>query len=124
MPPTQYSMSQDEKKLFCQVLKDVRLPDGVASNIHNNVHVSEMKLIGLKSHDNHVLLQQLLPLAIRRILPTQVTAALIHVSNFFKKIYSSTIRVSDMQKLEAEIADTKHSRNYISIGIFLTLWYT
>jgi hypothetical protein len=76
------------------------------SNIHNNVHVSEMKLIGLKSHDNHVLLQQLLPLAIRRILPTRVTATLIRVSNFFKKIYSSTIRVSDMQKLEAEIAET------------------
>jgi hypothetical protein len=37
MPPAQYSMSRDEKKLFCQVLKDVRLPDGVASNIHNNV---------------------------------------------------------------------------------------
>jgi hypothetical protein len=76
------------------------------SNIHNNVHVSEMKLIGLKSHDNHVLLQQLLSLAIRRILPTRVTAALIRVSNFFRKIYSSTIRVSDMQKLEAEIAET------------------
>jgi hypothetical protein len=106
MPPAQYAMSPEEKKLFCQVLKSVRLPDGVASNIQNNVHVSEMKLIGLKSHDNHVLLQQLLPLAIRRILPTRVTAALIRVSNFFKQIYSSTIRVSDMQKLEAEIAET------------------
>ncbi|WVZ74604.1 LOW QUALITY PROTEIN: hypothetical protein U9M48_022766 [Paspalum notatum var. saurae] len=92
MPLALNSMSPDEKKLFCQVSKDVRFPDGVASNIHNNVHVSEIKLIGLKSHDNHVLLQQLLPLAIRRILPTRVTATLIRVSNFFKQMYSPTIR--------------------------------
>ena len=68
--------------------------------------VKEKKLVGLKSHDNHVLLQYLLPLALRRILPEIVSAALIRVSNFFKQIYSPIIRISDMHKLESEIAET------------------
>lgn len=106
LPPAPYTMSPDEKKMFCEVLKGVKFPDGYASNIHNNVRVNEKKLVGLKSHDNHILLQHLLPLAIRRILPERVCAALICVSNFFKQIYSPVIRISHMQKLEAEIAET------------------
>jgi hypothetical protein len=71
-----------------------------------NVIVEEKKIIGLKSHDNHVLLQDLLPHVVRNILPTQTTAALIRVSNFFKQIYSPVFHVRDIQKLEAEIAET------------------
>ena len=121
MPPAVYAMSADEKKLFCELLKGVRFPDGFASDIHNNVHVTEMKLTGLKSHDNHILLQHLLPLAVRRILPTRVTAALIRVSNFFKQIYSSTIRVSDMQKLEVEIAETLSILETIFVPAFFDI---
>ena len=36
----------------------------------------------------------------------RVSAALIWVSNFFKQIYSSVIRVSDMENLKAEIDET------------------
>ena len=106
LPPASYTMSASEKTLFCEVLKGVKFPDGYASDIRNNVDVKEKKLVGLKSHDNHVLLQYLLPLAVRRILPEIVSAALIRVSNFFKQIYSPVIRISDMHKLESEIAET------------------
>lgn len=70
------------------------------------MHVKEKKIIGLKSHDNHVLLQDLLPLAVRRTLPERVSAVLIRVSRFFKQMYSQVIRISDMQRLQAEIAET------------------
>jgi hypothetical protein len=92
--------------MFCQVLKEVKFPSGYASDMRCNVQVKEKKIIGLKSHDNHILLQHLLPIAIRNLLPERVSATLIRVSNFFKKIYSPTIRISDMQNLEAEIAET------------------
>uniref|UniRef100_I1PJB6 Transposase Tnp1/En/Spm-like domain-containing protein n=1 Tax=Oryza glaberrima TaxID=4538 RepID=I1PJB6_ORYGL len=92
LPPAPYSMTSEEKKLFCKVLNGVKFPDGYASDIRRNVQVNEKKIIGLKSHDNHVILQQLLPLAVRRILPENVSAALVRVSNFFKQIYSPVIR--------------------------------
>lgn len=121
LPPAPYSMNSEEKKLFCKVLNGVKFPDGYASDIRRNVQVNEKKIIGLKSHDNHVILQQLLPLAVRRILPENVSAALIRVSNFFKQIYSPVIRVSDMQKLEAEITETICLLEKIFLPSFFTI---
>jgi hypothetical protein len=43
---------------------------------------------------------------VRNILPTQTTPALIRVSNFFKQIHSPVFHVRDMEKLEAEVAET------------------
>jgi hypothetical protein len=70
------------------------------------VHVKDRKITGLKSHDNHVILQDLLPLAVRRTLPGRVSDVLIRVSRFFKKMYSLVIRISDMKKSGAEIAES------------------
>jgi hypothetical protein len=86
LPPAPYSMSPNEMKLFCQVLKGVKFPDGYASNIRQNVHVGERKVFGLKSHECHIILQDLLPLAVRKILPEIVSAGVIRISNFFKKL--------------------------------------
>ena len=106
LPPAPYSMSLDEIKLFCQVLKGVKFPDGYASNIRQNVHVGERKVFGLKSHECHIILQDLLPLAVRKILPEIVSAGVIRISNFFKKLSAPVIRISDMESLQADIAET------------------
>ena len=47
-----------------------------------------------------------MPLAVRKILAEIVSAAVIRVSNFFKKICSPVIRITDMESLEADIAET------------------
>jgi hypothetical protein len=105
LPPAPYTMSSNEKKLFCQVLKGVKFPTGYASDIRHNIHVNERKIIGLKSHEEHIILQHLMPLAMRHILPEIVSAAIIRVSNFFKKICAPIIRTGDMETLETEIAE-------------------
>lgn len=91
LPPAPYSMSPNEKKLFCKVLKGVKFPHGYASDIRHNVHVNERKIFGLKSHESHIILQHLLPLCVRKILPEIVSAAVIRVCNFFKKLSSPVI---------------------------------
>jgi len=106
LPPAPYTMSPDEKKLFCEILKGVKFPDGYASNIRHNIHVNEKKIFGLKSHEWHIILQHLLPLAVRKILPEMVSAGVIRISNFFKKLCSPVIRRSDMDSLESDIAET------------------
>ena len=94
LPPTPYTMSPDEQKLFCEILKGDKFSDGYASNIRHNIHVNEKKIFGLKSHECHIIIQHLLPLAVRKILPEMVSAGVIRISNFF-------IRRSDMDSLEA-----------------------
>jgi hypothetical protein len=69
IPPARYTMSSAEKAKFCQLLKDVRFPDAYASNIGRCINVKECKISGLKSHDYHVLLERIVPLAVRGLLP-------------------------------------------------------
>jgi putative effector of murein hydrolase LrgA (UPF0299 family) len=64
------------------------------------------RYLGLKSHENHIIVQHLLPLAVRKILPKTVSAGVIRICNFFKKLSSPVIRISDMESLEADIAET------------------
>ena len=66
--------------------------------------MDEMKLVGLKSHDCHVLMQQLLPVAIRGILPDIVRFAITRLCFFFNAIYSKVIDHKQLNDLENEAA--------------------
>ncbi|KAF5932919.1 hypothetical protein HYC85_029090 [Camellia sinensis] len=68
----QFTMTKDEKDLFLKVLKEVRVPDSYSSNISRRVRSHDRSIGGLKSYDSHILMQQLIPLAIRRSLPKNV----------------------------------------------------
>ena len=74
-----------EKDGFLQVLQVIKVPDGYASNISRHVNLKERKISGLKSHDNHILMQQFLPIALRGSLPSHVTGLLIKLACFFRK---------------------------------------
>ena len=106
MPAACYNMTTGEKDGFLQVLKDVRVPDGYASNISRHVHLKQHKISGLKSHDDHILMQQLLLIALCGSLPSQVTRPLINLSCYFCEIYSKTLTVPDLENLEKDIAVT------------------
>ena len=61
---------------------------------------------GLKSFDNHILMQQLFPIKLRGSLPSHVTKPLIKLTCFFREICSKTLTVSDIVTIEADIAVT------------------
>lgn len=106
LPPARYTMSLDEKRRLCQFLKDIKVPDNYSSNISRRVQVKQCKLPGLKSHDWHVLMQQLLPVAVRGILPKELTMILVELSNFYRKLCSKTLWVEELEVLEHQIAVT------------------
>ena len=62
--------------------------------------MTEMKLVGLKSHDCHVLMQQLLPVAIHGILPDKVRVAITRLCFFFNAICSKVIDPKQLDDLE------------------------
>ncbi|XP_028201789.1 uncharacterized protein LOC114385965 [Glycine soja] len=102
LPPASHTMSKTEKKSFCHCLKNVKVPQGYSSNIKSLVSVSDMKLVGLKSHECHVLMQQLLPIAIRVILPDKVRIAITRLCFFFNAICSKVIDPKQLDDLENE----------------------
>ncbi|KAL4032723.1 hypothetical protein IC575_005804 [Cucumis melo] len=69
IPPACYTFTKKEKRFLLKSLSKMKVPRGYSSNVTNLVSIENSKLNGLKSHDCHVLLQQLLPVAIRSVLP-------------------------------------------------------
>ena len=57
----------------------------------------------MKSHDCHILMQQLMPIAIRGSVPKNVATPLIGLSCFLQEICSKTLRLEDLERLEAKI---------------------
>ena len=64
MPHACFTMTTSKKYSFLEVLEGVRVPNDYASNVLHCVKLKERKIIGLKSHDNHILMQQLFLIAI------------------------------------------------------------
>ena len=80
----------------------VKVPQGCYSNIKSLVQLKDLKLVGLKSHDCHVLMQQLLSMAIRDILPNKVRLAITRLCFFFNAICSKVFDLVKLDELENE----------------------
>ncbi|KAJ7963996.1 Transposon protein, putative, CACTA, En/Spm sub-class [Quillaja saponaria] len=104
-PKAVYVLTDDQIKEVCEWLKQLRFPDGYVSNIARCVNVTEKKLYSMKSHDCHVFLQRLLPLATRDFLPKPIWGALAELSHFGVDICSTEIQADHMLQLEADIVE-------------------
>ena len=60
----------------------------------------------MKAHDCHVIMTQLLPIALRGILPSKVSAPIIKLCSFFNAISKKVIDVSMLDQLQQDIAKT------------------
>lgn len=99
LPPALYNMSKEEKKQFCKVLHDIKVPDGYSSNISRCVNVAQAKITGLKSHDCHILMQQLLPVASRGLLPDGVTSVLFDLCGYFRELNAKVLYIDGLEKV-------------------------
>jgi hypothetical protein len=106
LPAALYKLDKKDKENLCAFLYGVKMPDGVSSNIRRCVDLNSCKVSGLKTHDYHLILQKLLPLVVRRILPEQVVIALVQLSNFFNALCSKELVQADLDKLSSSIRET------------------
>jgi hypothetical protein len=82
------------------------MPDGFSSNIRRCVDVNACKVSGLKTHDYQIILQKLLPLVVKKILPEDVVAPLIQLTRFFTALCSKELVEDDLDKLSTSIKET------------------
>lgn len=101
-----HNKKRDTNKLFLTTLKNVVIPDDYSSNISRCVDLVQRKIFGLKSHDCHIIIEQLLPLAIRNVLPDDVTAILVEFFSFFRELSNRSSNLSNLDKLQERIAIT------------------
>ena len=84
-PPAAYVVTQAKTRTFCRFLKSVQFSDGFASNLSRNLVEEQRKHYGLKSHDYHILLQCILPIAIRHFL-TIILDTLLDLAQFSRNL--------------------------------------
>ncbi|XP_042460734.1 uncharacterized protein LOC122044289 [Zingiber officinale] len=106
LQPGSFAMSRKDKEIFCKVLKNLKVPDGYASNISRRVNLNDRSIWGLKSHDCHIFMQQLLPIAIRRVLPKNIVQVVIELSNFFRQLCSKVNTRAQLEDIQERIALT------------------
>ncbi|KAK2383561.1 hypothetical protein QL285_070997 [Trifolium repens] len=102
-PKATYSLTSEEAKLVCKWIKELKMPDGYASNLSRCADVTKGKLTGMKSHECHIFMECLLPIAFRS-LPTEIWKPLTELSCFFKDLCCNTLKLEDLVRMEKNIA--------------------
>jgi hypothetical protein len=84
--PASYTLSKEEKKSMFDCLNTMKIPSRYSSNIQGRINTKEKRFTNLKSHDYHILMTQLLPVALRGILPKNVRLAIVKLCAFLNEI--------------------------------------
>ena len=114
-PKAPFALTLEQKRKVLTWLKEmVKFPDGYASNWSRCVNLTTNTLIGLKSHDLHVFMERLLPLAFRDFVPDEVWDVLCEISSFFREICAKELLPSRIDQLEKDIVVTlcKMEKNF------------
>ncbi|CAA7022586.1 unnamed protein product [Microthlaspi erraticum] len=106
LPPAAYWLSKSEKVRFCKRLSKFRGPDGYCANISNCVSVEPPIIGSMKSHDHHVLMQNLFPVVLRGLLPKGPRVAVTRLCNYFNRLCQRVIDPEKLVTLEAELVET------------------
>ncbi|XP_075095157.1 uncharacterized protein LOC142173461 [Nicotiana tabacum] len=119
LPPTFFTMSQNKKELFYEVLQNAKFQDGYASNISRCIR--KRNISGLKTHDCHVIIQELLPLALRRSVDKRVSSILIELCSFFRVLCSKELKLEELKLLEEKISETLSTMEKLFLPGFFTI---
>jgi hypothetical protein len=103
-PAAPYVLSDREFEVFAHILESVKMSSGYASNFGK--HICSKKYGALKSHDYHVFIQNLLPLAIRGLLHPTARAAVMRMCKVYRRICSKVYDPSQFQSLLNDVAES------------------
>nr|AAP44620.1 putative transposase [Oryza sativa Japonica Group] len=119
LPPACHTLSKDEKIAMFSCLKDIKVLSGYSARISKYVKLDDLKLVGMKSHNCHVLITQILPVAIRGILPPKVRHTIQRLCAFFNAIGQKVIDPEDLDGLQTDIVNTLcHLEMFFPLSFF------
>jgi hypothetical protein len=84
-------------------MKGLKFPDGYTAGLRHSMNITTGKLIGLKSHDYHIIMERLLSVMFQGYFDDAMWMMLAELSYFYRQLCAKEITVEMMQKLEKEI---------------------
>ena len=98
-----YALTKAEKEIFFECLSSIKVPAGFSSNIKGIINMAEKKFQNLKSHDCHVIMTQLLPVALRGLLPENVRLPIVKLCAFLNAISQKVIDQESLERLQRDV---------------------
>jgi hypothetical protein len=103
-PAAPYVLSEEEFTLFCNCIESLRTPTGHSSAFGKQTR--KKKLGELKSHDYHVLMQQVLPLVLRSLMKSGPRMAVMRMYKVFRRLCTKVYNPADYQPLEVDVVES------------------
>ena len=99
MPPSCFTLSPAEIDQFFKCLTGIKVSFGYCGKISRYIDPKKKRFSGMKSHDCHVMMRQILPVALRGIMDKHIRDMLIGIYNFFDIISQKSISVKQLRRL-------------------------
>jgi hypothetical protein len=90
--------------LLAQRFKSLKMPFDYSSSMAN--HMSSGRFSGMKAHDWHVFMQQLLLLCLRGLMQNYTCQAIMCWSQVFQQICKKVVNPNEMPKLNKDVVTT------------------
>ena len=103
-PAANYVLSAQEFDIFCTRLENLKVPSNYCSEIGS--HIRNRKFGALKSHDYHILMQTLLPLALRGLMDVNTRMAIMRVCRIFRRLCCKVWDPAQEDNLREDVAIT------------------
>lgn len=104
MSDAPYVLSKEDRQLFLSTMKQMKIPTHYCSSLHSKI--SKGKLSGLKSHDYHVLMEDIIPVCMRDVGDASMAKVIIWLSRLFKRICAKTVDMFERESLFEVCAET------------------
>jgi hypothetical protein len=98
-----FCLKPQQRKEVMRWMKGLQFSDGYAAGLRQFVNMTTGKLIGLKSHNYHIIMERLLPVMFWGYLDDVVWMVLVELNYFYRQLCAKEIVVEMMEKLEKEI---------------------
>lgn len=103
-PQASYVLSEQEFQKFVKCIQDLKTPSGYSSDLSKCLHKKNFG--GLKSHDYHILMQQIMPLALRDLMEPGPRMAIMRMCRVFRRLGTKVYNPADFPSLEADVAES------------------
>ena len=103
-PTAPYVLTDTERKMFIAECAAIRTPTGYGSTLGK--HLSKARFVGLKSHDYHCLLQQIVPVVSRTLLHPFQRTTLIRLGKCMTRICAKVVVTSELPALRLYVIET------------------
>ncbi|KAK4398013.1 hypothetical protein Sango_1276800 [Sesamum angolense] len=103
MPKAVYTLGKEQKRV-CEWIRGLKFSDGYASNFACCIDMMELQMHGMKSHNCHVFMQKLIPVAFRKMLSEHVWNVLAKLSLLLQSICSTMLDVHKLHELKNSVA--------------------